>query len=54
VGNYLAGLLERARYDRGVRPGELANAWVQRNDAEGYLILGDPAARLRVDLLHAA
>ena len=53
VGNYLAGLLERARYDRGIRPGELANAWVQRNDAEGYLILGDPAARLRVDLLHA-
>lgn len=51
VGNYLAGLLKRARYDRRVRPGELATAWVQRNDAEGYLILGDPAARLRVDAL---
>jgi hypothetical protein len=54
VGNYLAGLLERAPYDKKVRPAELATAWVQRNDAEGYLILGDPAARLRVDLLHAA
>jgi hypothetical protein len=53
VGNYLAGLLERARYDSTVRRGELASAWVQRNDAEGYLILGDPAARLRMEALNA-
>jgi hypothetical protein len=27
----------------------LASNWVERNDAEGYAVIGDPAARLRVD-----
>lgn len=37
----------------GPRPSEadLAAAWVKRNDAQNYILLGDPAVRLRVDLL---
>lgn len=26
---------------------KLANAWIQRDDARNYIILGDPASRLR-------
>ncbi len=37
----------------GERPpaSELAALWVECNDARNYILLGDPAARLRVDLL---
>jgi hypothetical protein len=37
----------------GVRPpaAEVASLWVECNDARNYVLLGDPAARLRVDLL---
>jgi hypothetical protein len=27
------------------------DAWLLRNDAEGYVLLGDPAVRLRVEEL---
>jgi len=30
---------------------QIARLWLQRNDAEGYVVLGDPAARLRPELL---
>jgi hypothetical protein len=30
---------------------ELVNAWTQRNDAQNYVILGDPAVRIRNDVL---
>jgi Cdc6-like AAA superfamily ATPase len=35
----------------GLRPTDssLAYAWIERNDAQSYILLGDPAAHLRVD-----
>jgi CHAT domain len=30
---------------------DLVTAWLQRNDAQNYVLLGDPAARIRNDLL---
>lgn len=32
-------------------PQEVAATWAERNDAQNYVLLGDPAARLRTDLL---
>ncbi len=32
---------------------ELVTAWAERNDAGGYVVIGDPAARLRLDTLVA-
>lgn len=31
---------------------ELVWRWVERNDAQNYIVLGDPAARIRVNGLH--
>jgi hypothetical protein len=44
----LSSLLEEQSYGGVVPDRELVSAWVERNDAEGYVVLGDPAARLRV------
>jgi hypothetical protein len=30
---------------------DLVNYWLERNDAQNYVILGDPAVRIRKDLL---
>ncbi|GAP15882.1 hypothetical protein LARV_03676 [Longilinea arvoryzae] len=38
---------EKLYYHKNVPDDKLAVAWVQRNDAEGYVVLGDPAVRLR-------
>jgi hypothetical protein len=44
----LSGMLERIGYGEKIMDAELSNAWIQRNDAEGYALFGDPAARLRL------
>lgn len=52
VSTSLSGLLEQISNGMAVSKADLAGMWVERNDAEGYLLLGDPAVRLRVnDLL---
>ena len=33
----------------GLTPYQVAMAWMQRNEARNYILLGDPAVRLRVD-----
>jgi hypothetical protein len=30
---------------------ELVSAWIERNDAQNYVLLGDPAVRIRNDVL---
>lgn len=44
----LAAIIETKSYGGAVSDEELAVNWVERNDSEGYLILGDPAVHLRV------
>jgi hypothetical protein len=45
----LAGMLEQIEDGANVPAVQLATAWIQRNDAEGYALFGDPAARLRLE-----
>ena len=33
------------------RDAEMAALWVERNDAQNYVLLGDPAVRLRVEAM---
>lgn len=42
---------ERLSYHKNVPDDQIAYVWLQRNDAEGYIVLGDPAVRLRADEL---
>lgn len=42
----LCSMLEDIGFGRQVADRELAAAWVERNDAEAYLLLGDPATHL--------
>jgi hypothetical protein len=44
----LSSKLEYASYGRKYPVEELVADWIQRNDAEGYLLIGDPAVALRV------
>jgi len=43
----LSSMLEEISFGATVADEDLAGTWIARNDAEGYLILGDPAVRLR-------
>jgi hypothetical protein len=43
--------LEEISFGAEVPDYELAATWTERNDSEGYIVLGDPAVRLRVDAL---
>ena len=45
----LAGMLEEMEFGAAVDPEQLVRAWVERNDAEGYLVIGDPAVAIRAD-----
>ena len=48
----IADLLERKSFNENIPDEALVSAWIKRNDAEGYIIIGDPAVRLRVNDLH--
>lgn len=39
--------------ERGDPKGDIVTTWTARNDCRGYVVLGDPAARIRVDELLA-
>ncbi len=45
----LASLLEQVNAGSPVSNFELASSWIGRNDAEGYIVIGDPAVKLRVN-----
>lgn len=47
----LLGLLDETDPAVKPTPREIAATWVERNDAQNYVLLGDPAVRLRPDLL---
>ena len=43
----LASLLREMEYGLNVAPSKLAALWTERNDAQNFVLLGDPAVRLR-------
>jgi hypothetical protein len=45
----LASQLEQVGSGSAVSNYELASSWIGRNDAEGYIVIGDPAVRLRAN-----
>jgi hypothetical protein len=45
----LTRVLEQAGFGIATPAEQLARLWVERNDAEGYYVIGDPAVRLRVN-----
>ena len=47
----LASALDETSKDVKLPTQEIAATWVERNDAQNYVLLGDPAVRLRTDLL---
>lgn len=51
ISTVLSEELERVPFGQPVAPQDLAGWWTARNDARNYIIVGDPAVRLRVALL---
>jgi len=47
----LGALLEKRSFGLTVSDGDLASLWTARNDAEAYVLFGDPGVRLRTDHL---
>lgn len=45
----LATMLKKSQVTKKLDNEAYVTTWVQRNDAEGYVLLGDPAVRLRVN-----
>jgi hypothetical protein len=46
---FLSQMIENLRYGQEVSAEELASIWLARNDSRNYVIIGDPAVRLRVE-----
>ena len=46
LSNQVTSLLEKRGYGQEIDASELARAWLGRNDAQNYVVLGDPFARL--------
>jgi hypothetical protein len=44
-------MLDPSRAGPRPDPEALASQWIECNDARNFVLLGDPAARLRIDLL---
>jgi hypothetical protein len=44
----LSDLQDKISLNFPISESALAATWIERNDAEGYVVLGDPAVRLRV------
>jgi len=49
ISTLLAPMIEDKQFDEPVDDLELSGMWTANNDAQGYTIIGDPAARLPVD-----
>lgn len=49
LSNVLTGLLGNVHHGMAVDDVELVSTWTHRNDAAGFVLLGDPAVRLRVN-----
>lgn len=47
----LLSLLDETQPHATLNPRDLAWTWIERNDAQNYVLLGDPAVRVRVDQL---
>jgi hypothetical protein len=47
----LGSLLERKSFGLQVADAELTSRWTERNDAEAYVLFGDPGAQVRVSEL---
>lgn len=45
----VAATLQKAGWGNPLDQEALARAWIERNDAEGYLLIGDPAVHLRAE-----
>jgi hypothetical protein len=45
----LAATLQQAGWGSPPDPDTLVMQWIERNDAEGYILIGDPAVKLRVN-----
>ncbi len=45
----LSSRLEEVSFGATVSDFDLVSSWAERNDAEGYVVLGDPAVQMRVD-----
>jgi hypothetical protein len=51
VSSDLTSLLEDIGFGAQVADRVLSSRWIERNDAEGYVVFGDPATRLRLETL---